>query len=57
MGKHLSIEGDCNKSVVTKSDRSNISFYWSFKAIPAEKSPGGIEYTALLYFFADFSVQ
>ena len=56
MRKHLSTEGDGDKPVVTKSYRSNISFYGGFESIPAEKSSRRIEYTAFLYFFADFPV-
>ena len=54
---HLSIQGDGHKATVTKSDRRDISFYWSFKSIPAEKSSRRIAYTAFLYFFANFVSQ
>jgi hypothetical protein len=57
MRKHLSIKGDGHQSEAAKSDRRDISFYWSFKSIPAEKSSRRIAYTAFRYFFANFVSQ
>lgn len=57
MQKYLTIKGNGHKSEATKSDRRDISFYWNFKSIPAEKSSRRIAYTAFLYFFANFVSQ